>query len=163
MEAPSDFLRESFNHTLILSPDIFIAEPGEQVLLVQLIQLSGLLRNLREQVRDFILHVHPARRQQIHLNDHVPIFFEAARLGDQSPAFLRLRGRVEAIGGAQETWLLGGVVREGLAVGYVAGCGRIQLVFCKQRVGVAVGGEYRLVRSRHIVSEGDGGYAREVY
>jgi uncharacterized protein (DUF302 family) len=47
MKAARNILRQTLNHTLILPPEIFIAESGQQVFLVQLIQLRGLLRNIR--------------------------------------------------------------------------------------------------------------------
>jgi hypothetical protein len=76
---------------------------------MQLVQFRRLLRNIGQVLRNFLLYIDPARRKQIHLNNHVAIFFEAARLGDQATTLLRL-GRIEAIGGAAKTGLFGGVV-----------------------------------------------------
>jgi len=129
MEAARDLLRKALNYALVLSPDILIAEPREQVLLVQLVQLGGLLRNICQVLGDFFLHIDPARWKQVHLNHHVAIIVETA-VGDQAPAFLRVRGGLEAIGGAEESWLFGGMVCKGLSVGYVAVCGRIRLGYC---------------------------------
>jgi hypothetical protein len=47
MKAARNILRQTLDNTLILPPEIFIAEPGQQVFLVQLIELRGLLRNIR--------------------------------------------------------------------------------------------------------------------
>lgn len=74
------------------------------------------------------MYIYPAWREQVHLDDHVAVFFEAACLRDEAPAFFRLAVRVEAIGGTEKAGFLGGVVGEGLSVGYVAGCRRRVLV-----------------------------------
>lgn len=58
---------------------------------------------------------------------------------------------VEAIGGTEEAGFLGGVVGEGLSVGYVAESRRRMLVSGVGVVDGSCAGAYRLVRSRHIV------------
>lgn len=121
VEVAGNILGQTFNNALVLATDVLVPEAREQVLLMQLVELCGLLRNIGEQVRDFFLDVSPARWQQIHLDDHIAVILEAARLGDQTPAFLGLRGRVEAIiGRGAESRFLSWVVRERLAVGDVA-------------------------------------------
>lgn len=119
MEAASDLLRQLLDSTFIPFAQIFVPEPREQVLLMQLIQFRGLLCNIGQEFGNLLLYVNPARREQVHFNHHVAIFFETARLGDQAAAFLRLRC-VEAIGRTAKAWLFGGVVCEGLAVGDIA-------------------------------------------
>lgn len=80
--------------------------------------MCGLLRSVREQLRHFVLHVDPARREEVHFYHCVAVIFEAA-LADEPSALVGLVG--EAVGWADITWLLGWVVGEGLAVGNVAG------------------------------------------
>ena len=83
--------------------------------LVQFVQLGRLLRGIGQQLAHFVLHVDPARGQDVHFDNRIAaIIF----VGYQSAAFFWLRGRV---GEAVITWLFGWVVREGLAIGYVPG------------------------------------------
>lgn len=91
---------------------------------MQLIELRGLLRDIPQQLGDFFLDIDPARGQEVHFYHHVAIF---VRFGDQAPTLLWLGWEVETIGGS-EARFLGWVVGEGLAVGDVAGRGRMELV-----------------------------------
>ena len=124
VKAARNLLRQALDDALVLPPYILVAESRKQVLLVQLIELRGLLRDIPQQLGDFFLDIDPARRQEVHFYHHVAIF---VRFGDQAPALLWLRWEVETIGGS-EARFLGWVVGEGLAVGDVAGRGRMELV-----------------------------------
>lgn len=121
VERTCDLLREPLNHRLFLPARILVPEPRQQVLLVQFVEVGRFLRNVRQQFRHLVLHVDPARGQHVHFNHGVAIVFEAARVSDQPPAFLGVgRGVGEAIGRADESWLLGWVVCERLAIGDVS-------------------------------------------
>ena len=84
---------------------------------MQLLQSPGLVRNLGKQVGHLVLDIEPARRQQVHLDDHVAI----VAVGDETSPLFR-HGRVSvgcAIGGREDV-AFGGMVGVRLAVGDVS-------------------------------------------
>lgn len=87
VEPVRDLLRQPLNGALLLLPGLLITKPGEQMLLVQLVQPGGLLRDVGQQLRHLLLHVHPTRREQVHLDHGVAVIFETA--GDQPAPLLR--------------------------------------------------------------------------
>lgn len=48
MEAARNLLRQPLDHALVLPADVLVPEPGEQVLVVQFIQLGGFERDIAQ-------------------------------------------------------------------------------------------------------------------
>jgi hypothetical protein len=116
LELSCDGLCHMLNLLFLALLDIFVVEPREDVLLVQLLKLPCLRRNVPEILGHFVLDVQPARGQQVHLDHGVPIVLVCA--GGHEPAALLV---AEAIGdGPAVGQLLLRVVRVGLAVRDVA-------------------------------------------
>lgn len=148
LEEAGDGLGDLLNLALLALLDVLVVKARQHMLLVQLVELARLLGNLGEVFGDLVLHVEPARRQQVHLYDSVAVVLEGGA-GHEALALLgHAPGVAEAIGGGGAiASLLLGVVRVGLAVGYKARWLRQQ----QQRTRQGGGGQYRLVRSRHMM------------
>lgn len=147
MEGARDILGQPLDDPFLALPGVLIAESRQEVFLMQFVELRGFLRRVRQQLRHFVLHVDPARRQPVHLDHGIAVILQRAGLGYQPSALLGLVG--EAIGWAEITWLLGWVVGERLAVGDVSGSrqGVLELDYVEEPEQRT----YRLVRSRHMV------------
>lgn len=102
MEGARDILRQPLDDAFVLLAQIFVAEAWEEMFLVELVELGGVLGDFGEELGDFFLDVYPARWEEVHFDDHVAIF-----VVDEAPAFFRLGGFGGAIG---ELWLFGWVV-----------------------------------------------------
>lgn len=88
---------------------------------MQLVELARLFRYLRQVLGDLVLHVEPARRQQVHLNHRIAVVFVGTRRHEPLPLLGHAPAVAEAIGaGPAIARLLLRVVRVGLAVGYEA-------------------------------------------
>ena len=118
LEAASNGLRKLFNLALFALLDVFVVEAGQDMLLVQLVELACLLGDVGEQLGDLVLDVEPARGQQVHLDDSVAVVV----VGSARHEALALLGGAASVAkaiGARPAIarLLLGVVRVGLAVG----------------------------------------------
>lgn len=147
LEAPCDVLCKLLDLALLPLLHVFVVEAWEHVLLVQLVELARLFRDVCEIVRDLVLYIEPAWRQQVHLDDCIAVIFVGTTRHEPLPLLRHASAVAEAIGaGSAIARLLLGVVRIGLAVGYKA----IQATSATSR-RVHSCAAYRLVRSRHMV------------
>lgn len=145
LEKAGDGLGNLLNLALLALLDILIVKAGKHVLLVQLVELARLLCYFCQVLSDLVLHVKPARRQQVHLYNGIAVVLEG---WNEALALLRHAPAVAKAIGAGDTiarLLLLGVVRVRLAVRDKAKWLRQQ-----QRGSVALA-TYRLVRSRHMM------------
>jgi hypothetical protein len=114
-------LRELRNIPLLALFDILVVEAREHVLLVQLVELACLLRYLGEVFSDFVLHVEPSRRQQVHFNHGIAVVVPGAAGHEPLTLLGHTPAIAEAIGARSSmARLLLRVVRVRLAVGYEA-------------------------------------------
>lgn len=58
--------------------DIVVVEPRKHMLLMQLLQLSGLRSNVGQNLSDFFLYIQPSWWQQIHFYDHISVVLVCA-------------------------------------------------------------------------------------
>lgn len=118
LEAAGDGLGEQLDLALLALLDVLVVEAGQHVLLVQRVEAARLPGDVGQQLGDVVLHVEPARRQQVHLDDGVAVVVVAAA-GHEALALLGAAPAVrEAIGGRRTgARPLRRVVRVRLAVG----------------------------------------------
>jgi hypothetical protein len=147
LEAARDLLRELLDFALLALLHLLVVESREHVLLVQLVELAGLLCDVGEVFGDLVLDVEPPRRQQVHLNHGIAVVVVGTSPAYEPLLLGRAAAIAKAIGdGAAMALLLGRVVRVRLAVGDEA----VQATSATAQLG---GGwtAHRLVRSRHMV------------
>lgn len=147
LEAPRNLLGEVLDFALLPLLHLLIVEAGEHVLLVQLVELAGLLRDVGEMLGDLVLDVEPSRWQQVHFDDRVAVVLVGTRGHEPLALIGHALAVAEAIGcTAAIACLLSRVVRVRLAVGYKA----VQATSATAELGGPLTA-YRLVRSRHMV------------
>ncbi len=99
VKATGDLLGRSLDCDLFLHLHILVIEPRQNVLLMQLLQLSRLVSYCPEKLCHLVLNVDPSWWQQVHLNDSISVIIEGPRRHEATP-LLGLRSLVcEAIGG----------------------------------------------------------------
>jgi hypothetical protein len=79
LEAARNVLSQVLNVALLALLDVLVVEARQHVLLVQLVELARLAGDVGQLLRDLVLHVEPARRQQVHLNHRVAVVVVGAR------------------------------------------------------------------------------------
>lgn len=73
VEAAGDVLCQRLDIVLLGLFCLVVVKSWEHMFLVQPLQLLALGRNAGQQLRHFVRHVHPARREQIHLDHGVAV------------------------------------------------------------------------------------------
>jgi hypothetical protein len=142
VEAPCDVLGQALDVPLLGLLGALVVEAGQDVLLVQALELLGAPGDVGEELRHLVGDVGPARRQAVHLDDGVPVVVVVAAREEPAP----VRGLVgreehgapgrgggggggggaEALGGCEVCAAailvpVRGVVGVGLSVGEISG------------------------------------------
>lgn len=100
MESLGDSLREALDLALVGSPCArtsvgVVVEPGQDVSLVQALQLSRLVRDARQRLVDLVRDVRPARREDIHLDHRIAAVVGVRRVQAARPMIVECAGRQE--------------------------------------------------------------------
>jgi hypothetical protein len=117
LEEAGDGLGDLLNLALLALLDILVIEARKHVLLVQLVELPRLLCDFGQVLGDLVLHVEPARRQEVHFYNGIAVVLEGgnealALLGDAAAVAKAIGAR----GAVASLLLLLGMVRVRLAV-----------------------------------------------